>query len=62
MRTVRRGCWGCLSIERVGVIDLGEILRKSQATNNVRDLLDAKREDFKSNLPHVKLNSVRKNL
>ena len=34
------------SIKRAGVIDLGEILRQSQATSNVRDLLDEKREQF----------------
>ena len=44
------------SVERVGVIDLGEVLRQSQATNNVRVLLDEKRElNFKSSSPHVKL-------
>ena len=43
---VDEGVGAALSIERAGVIDLGEILRKSQATNNVRDLLDAKREEF----------------
>ncbi len=34
------------SVERLGVIDLGEILRQSQATSNVRDLLEEKREEF----------------
>ena len=32
---VDEGVGAALSIERAGVIDLGEILRKSQATNNV---------------------------
>ena len=40
------GVGAVFSIERAGVIDLGEILKESQATNNVRDLLDAKREEF----------------
>ena len=31
------------SVERVGIIDLSEVLRQSQATQNVRDLLDEKR-------------------
>ena len=43
---VDEGVGAAFSIERVGVIDLGEILRKSHATINVRDLLDAKREEF----------------
>ena len=43
---VDEGVGAVFSIERAGVIDLGEILRKSQATDNVRDLLDAKREEF----------------
>ena len=34
------------SVERVGIIDLSEVLRQSQATINVRDLLDEKREEF----------------
>ena len=34
------------SIERVGIIDLSEVLRQSQATINVRDLLDEKRAEF----------------
>ena len=34
------------SVERVGVIDLGEVLRQSQATSNVRVLLDEKRAEF----------------
>ena len=34
------------SVKRVGIINLGEILRKSQATGNVRDLLDEKRAEF----------------
>ena len=34
------------SVERVGVIDLGEVLRQSQATINVRVLLDEKRAEF----------------
>ena len=34
------------SVERVGVIDLSEVLRQSQATINVRDLLDEKRAEF----------------
>ena len=34
------------SVERVGIIDLSEVLRQSQATINVRDLLDEKRAEF----------------
>ena len=34
------------SVERVGIIDLGEVLRQSQAIINVRDLLDEKRAEF----------------
>ena len=34
------------SVERVGIIDLSEVLRQSQATINVRDLLDKKRAEF----------------
>ena len=34
------------SVERVGIIDLSEVLRQSQATMNVRDLLDEKRAEF----------------
>ena len=34
------------SVERVGIIDLSEVLRQSQATINVRDLLDEKRSEF----------------
>ena len=34
------------SVERVGIIDLGEVLRQSQATSNVRVLLDEKRAEF----------------
>ena len=34
------------SVERVGIIDLGEVLRQSQAMINVRDLLDEKRAEF----------------
>ena len=34
------------SIERVGIIDMSEVLRQSQATINVRDLLDKKRAEF----------------
>ena len=33
-------------VERVGIIDLSEVLRQSQATINVRDLLDEKRAEF----------------
>ena len=34
------------SVERVGIIDLSEVLRQSQAIINVRDLLDEKRAEF----------------
>ena len=34
------------SVERVGIIDLSEVLRQSKATINVRDLLDEKRSEF----------------
>ena len=34
------------SVKRVGIIDLSEVLRQSQATMNVRDLLDEKRSEF----------------
>ena len=34
------------SVERVGIIDVSEVLRQSQATINVRDLLDEKRAEF----------------
>ena len=34
------------SVERVGVIDLSEVLRQSQAIINVRELLDEKRAEF----------------
>ena len=34
------------SVERVGIIDLSEVLRQSQATINVRYLLDEKRAEF----------------
>ena len=34
------------SVERIGIIDLSEVLRQSQATINVRDLLDEKRAEF----------------
>ena len=34
------------AIERVGIIDISEVLRQSQATINVRDLLDEKRAEF----------------
>ena len=34
------------SVERVGIIDLSEVLRQSQGTMNVRDLLDEKRAEF----------------
>ena len=34
------------SVKRVGIIDLSDVLRQSQATINVRDLLDEKREEF----------------
>ena len=34
------------SVERVGIIDLSEVLRQSQATINVRDLLDEKRAEL----------------
>ena len=34
------------SVERVGIIDLSEVLRQSQAITNVRDLLDEKRAEF----------------
>ena len=34
------------SVERVGIIDLSEVLRQSNATINVRDLLDEKRSEF----------------
>ena len=34
------------SVERVGIIDLSEVLRQSQATINVRDLLDEKRAEY----------------
>lgn len=34
------------SVVRVGIIDLSEILRQSQATSSVRDLLDEKRAEF----------------
>ena len=34
------------SVERVGIIDLSEVLRQSQAIINVRELLDEKRAEF----------------
>ena len=34
------------SVERVGIIDLSDVLRQSQAIINVRDLLDEKRAEF----------------
>lgn len=34
------------SVVRVGIIDLSEILRQSQATSSVQDLLDEKRAEF----------------
>ncbi len=34
------------SVERVGIIDLSEVLRQSRATMNVRNLLDEKRAEF----------------
>ena len=34
------------SVNRVGIIDLSEVLRQSQAIINVRDLLDEKRSEF----------------
>ena len=43
---VDEGDGAVFSVERVGVIDLSEILRQSHATSNVRDLLDEKREEF----------------
>jgi len=38
------------SVERVGIIDLSEVLRQSQATINVRDLLDEKRAEFQEQI------------
>ena len=38
------------SVERVGIIDLNAILRQSQATSNVRDLLDEKRVEFQEQI------------
>lgn len=40
------GNGGNFSVERVGIIDLSEVLRQSQAIINVRDLLDEKRAEF----------------
>ena len=34
------------SVKRVGIIDLSEVLRQSQATIDVRNLLDEKRSEF----------------
>ena len=34
------------SVKRVGIIDLSEVLRESQATIDVRNLLDEKRSEF----------------
>ena len=42
----QQGDGAIFSVKRVGIIDLSEVLRQSQAIINVRDLLDAKRSEF----------------
>jgi len=43
---VDEGDGAIFSVKRIGIIDLSEVLRQSQAIINVRDLLDSKRSEF----------------
>ena len=43
---VGEGDGAIFSVKRVGIIDLSEVLRESQATIDVRNLLDEKRSEF----------------